>query len=88
LVELASGAPLAGIVHVAAGGQCSWFELAREIVARAGARCEIKPGSTADLDRPAPRPPFSVLRSERSSAPVLPDWRDGLGAFMESGVPS
>jgi dTDP-4-dehydrorhamnose reductase len=88
LVELASGTPLAGVVHVAAGGQCSWFELAQEIVARAGARCEIKPGSTADLGRPAPRPPFSVLRSERSSAPVLPDWRVGLGAFLESGVPS
>jgi dTDP-4-dehydrorhamnose reductase len=88
LVELASGTPLAGIVHVAADGQCSWFELAQEIVARAGVRCEIKPGSTADLGRPAPRPPFSVLRSERSAAPVLPDWRVGLGAFLESGVPS
>jgi dTDP-4-dehydrorhamnose reductase len=78
-----------GILHVAAAGHCSWFEFAREIVARAGLACEVKPGSTADLGRPAPRPAFSVLRSERGSvAPVLPDWRDGLTEFMEATVPS
>jgi dTDP-4-dehydrorhamnose reductase len=89
LVALASEQPITGIVHVAAGGQCSWYELAAKIVARGDLRCEIKPGRTADLARPAPRPQFSVLRTERGSAvPVLPDWRDGLAAFMDVGVPS
>jgi dTDP-4-dehydrorhamnose reductase len=68
---------------VAGGGSCSWFELAREIVGSAGLQCEVKPGRTADLQRPAPRPPYSVLGTERGSeAPRLPDWREGLAEYM------
>jgi dTDP-4-dehydrorhamnose reductase len=87
LVALATDGSKTGILHVAAGGQCSWHELAQEIVTRSGSHCEVKPGRTADLGRPAPRPAFSVLRSERG-APTLPDWQEGLAAFMEAGVPS
>jgi len=86
LVELACERRVAGLLHLAGGGECSWYELAHEIVARADLACEIKPGITADLARPAPRPAYSVLRSERSAAPVLPDWQIGLAAYMESGV--
>lgn len=76
-----------GILHVAAAGQCSWYEFAREIVARAGIECEVKPTTTAQLARPAPRPAFSVLRSERGAdAPVLPDWRAGLAAYLSLAV--
>jgi dTDP-4-dehydrorhamnose reductase len=72
-----------GIVHVAGGGICSWFEFAREIVARAGASCEVKPCTTAEMPRPATRPAYSVLRSERAGeAPVLPEWRDGLERYL------
>ncbi len=71
-----------GVVHAAAGGQCSWFEFASEIVRIAGARCEVRPGKTAETDRPAPRPAYSVLRSERRGVPELPDWREGLRDFM------
>ena len=35
LIELAQRRPL-GVVHVAGGGVCSWFELARETIAAAG----------------------------------------------------
>jgi dTDP-4-dehydrorhamnose reductase len=34
--------------------------------------------STAELGRRAPRPAYSVLRSERADAPELPHWREGL----------
>jgi dTDP-4-dehydrorhamnose reductase len=95
LVELASGSgdPTAGIVHVAGAGQCSWYEFAREIVARSGEDCEVKPGRSIDLARPAPRPAYSVLRTERGSqAPTLPHWSDGLTEFWAArtgamGVP-
>jgi dTDP-4-dehydrorhamnose reductase len=86
LVEIAAGARLPGIVHVAAGGQCSWFELAREVVAAAGLDARIKPAKTTDLVRPAPRPAYSVLRSERPGVPLLPDWREGLRQFMAAEV--
>ncbi len=89
LVELVSGPddPPVGLLHVAAAGHCSWCEFAQEIVARSEVECQIKPGSTADLARPAPRPPYSVLGTERGSkAPRLPDWRLGLADFLAFGV--
>lgn len=80
LLELAAARPL-GIVHVAGSGQCSWYEFAHRIVAGAGLTCEIRPGRTEDLARPAPRPPYSVLASERD-APRLPPWEVGLKEYL------
>jgi dTDP-4-dehydrorhamnose reductase len=80
------GERVPGVLHIAAEGECSWYEFAQAIVARTASTCEVKPGSTAELGRPAPRPAYSVLRSERVGAPALPDWRDGLEAFMGARV--
>ena len=84
LVELgARSVRPVGILHVAGGGECSWYEFAREIVAGADVSCEVRPCSTSDMPRPAPRPAYSVLRSERGDeAPGLPDWREGLARYM------
>lgn len=82
LVGLAEGAPPRGVLHLAASGQCSWFEFAREIVAGADLACRVSACTTAEFPRPAPRPAYSVLRSERDGAPVLPHWREGLRAFL------
>jgi dTDP-4-dehydrorhamnose reductase len=38
------------------------------------------------MPRPAARPAYSVLRSERADAPQLPDWREGLEAYLETRV--
>jgi dTDP-4-dehydrorhamnose reductase len=73
---------LAGVMHVAAGGSCSWFDLARETFARAGVDCTVRPQSTAALGRPAPRPAYSVLRSTRPEVPVLPAWGEGLAGYL------
>jgi dTDP-4-dehydrorhamnose reductase len=82
LVRIAERRPV-GILHLAGDGSCSWYEFAREIVARAGLRCEVKPCSTAQMPRPATRPAYSVLRSRRGdAAPVLPQWRQGLAEYM------
>jgi len=82
LLEVASRR-LLGVVHVAGGGECTWFEFARETVAAAGLRTPVAPCTTAEFPRPAPRPAYSVLRSGRSEAPVLRDWRDGLHEYLE-----
>jgi dTDP-4-dehydrorhamnose reductase len=85
LVEIAERR-LGGVRHVAGGGGCSWYDLAAAAFAATGADVELTRGRTADLDRPAPRPAFSVLRSERPDTPVLPPWQDGLHAYLELGV--
>ena len=70
-----------GIYHVAAGGDCTWADFAEALFVEAGLDCRVRPISTAELGRPAPRPAYSVLRSEKG-APELPDWRDGLRACL------
>jgi dTDP-4-dehydrorhamnose reductase len=69
--------------HVAADGDCTWAEFAEAIFAEAGIDCRVRRISTAELARPAPRPAYSVLRSERAGAPTLPHWRDGLRACLD-----
>jgi len=82
LVELARSENY-GIHHQAASGQCTWFEFAREIMRRAELDCEVEPCTTAEFPRPAARPAYSVLGTERSAAmPALPDWREGLAAYL------
>jgi dTDP-4-dehydrorhamnose reductase len=72
-----------GIWHVAAQGDCSWADFAEAIVEEAGLACRVRRIATAELGRPAPRPAYSVLRSERAGAPVLPHWGEGLRACLE-----
>jgi dTDP-4-dehydrorhamnose reductase len=67
-----------GVWHVAAGGDCTWADFAEAIFEEAGIDCRVRRISTEELGRPAPRPAYSVLRSERDGAPQLPHWRDGL----------
>jgi dTDP-4-dehydrorhamnose reductase len=50
-----------GTYHAANAGSCSWNEFARAIFADAGLAVAVKPMTTAELGRPAPRPLYSVL---------------------------
>ena len=72
-----------GVWHVAAGGECTWAEFARAIFEEAGLSTRVREITTEELGRPAPRPAYSVLRSEREGAPPLPHWREGLRACLE-----
>jgi dTDP-4-dehydrorhamnose reductase len=72
-----------GIWHVAATGDCTWAAFAEAIFAEAGISCRVVPISTEKLGRPAPRPAYSVIRSERAGAPRLPHWREGLRACLD-----
>jgi dTDP-4-dehydrorhamnose reductase len=75
-----------GVYHVAAGGECTWAELAEAIFAEARLACRVRRISSAELGRPAPRPAYSVLRSEKG-APVLPHWREGLREAIRALAP-
>jgi dTDP-4-dehydrorhamnose reductase len=71
-----------GVHHLAAEGQCSWHEFAREIFRRAGMDVRLEPCTTEEFPRPAPRPRYSVLSTERTGAPRLPAWQDGLDGYL------
>jgi dTDP-4-dehydrorhamnose reductase len=72
-----------GLWHLAAEGDCSWAEFAEAIFEEAGLDCRVRRITTEELGRPAPRPPFSVLASERPDAPRLPHWREGLRECLD-----
>jgi dTDP-4-dehydrorhamnose reductase len=67
-----------GVWHLAADGDCTWADFAEAILEEAGVQCRVRRISTAEFPRPAKRPAYSVLRSEREGAPRLPHWREGL----------
>ena len=71
-----------GIYHMAADGECSWFEFAQEIFDQAGVECRVMAGTTDMLARPAPRPAYSVLDTERPNAIRPPHWRQGLAQYL------
>ncbi len=71
-----------GVVHCAAGGQCSWFEFAQAVLHEAGVDTPVRPVSTAEFPRPARRPAYSVLRSARPETPELSHWRHGLADYL------
>lgn len=74
---------LRGPVHTAGSGQCSWHELTVELFRLAGVDCEVDETTAAEFQRPAPRPAWSVLATERDGAPVLPPWQEGVRGFIE-----
>jgi dTDP-4-dehydrorhamnose reductase len=81
LVEIAQRGA-GGVMHVAAGGRCSWNEFAREIFDLAAVDCAVAEQTTAGMGRPAPRPPFSAMTSERDDLPVLADWHNGIADYI------
>ncbi len=81
LVEVAER-QLGGLMHIAGSGHCSWADFAAEIFRQSGAPCKVRRVSTADFPRPAQRPERSILESERDDTPRLPEWQDGLAAYL------
>jgi dTDP-4-dehydrorhamnose reductase len=71
-----------GLVHLAGAGRASWNEFAAEIFRQAEVGCRVEPCTTAEMPRPAERPKWSVMESERAEVIPMPDWRDGLGGYL------
>jgi dTDP-4-dehydrorhamnose reductase len=71
-----------GIFHGAGAGSCSWYELTLEAYDVAGAACRVLPTTAEQFARPAPRPAYSVLGSEREHPITLPPWQEGVRAHL------
>jgi dTDP-4-dehydrorhamnose reductase len=80
-----------GLHHATCAGDCSWYGFAREIFAQAGVEARLQPCTTAEFQRPAPRPGYSVLDNSkrRAAGPdLMPDWREALAEVLAAGVES
>jgi dTDP-4-dehydrorhamnose reductase len=83
LVRLLDGESY-GLHHIAGGGECSWYEFAAEIFEQAGSDCRAMSCTSDEFPRPAARPAYSVLRTERDYGLLLPDWREGLAQYLST----
>jgi dTDP-4-dehydrorhamnose reductase len=72
-----------GLWHLTSDGDCTWAEFAAAIFEQAGLDCRVRAITADELGRPAPRPAYSVLCSERPGVHKLPNWREGLQACLE-----
>lgn len=78
------------ILHAANEGAVSRFEQARAVFSECGADPQrVRPVSTAQFPRPAPRPPYTALSGRESAAaglrPLRP-WRVALSAALAAST--
>jgi dTDP-4-dehydrorhamnose reductase len=71
-----------GVFHTAGAGQCSWHELCVELYRAAGLSTRVGETTAAAFQRPAPRPSWSVLATERDETPRLPPWQEGVVQYL------
>jgi dTDP-4-dehydrorhamnose reductase len=86
IIRLAEHEDARGVVHYADEPECTWFDFAKAIVEESGASTEVTPVTTAEFPRPAKRPAYSVLSTERYEriTGVKPDsWREGLHEYFQ-----
>lgn len=75
-----------GIYHATGQGECTWMDFAREIVSQGGLSTPVLPQTTEELNRPAPRPRYSVLRNralEMTGLAPMPDWHSSLRRYFQ-----
>ncbi|HWJ49754.1 MAG TPA: dTDP-4-dehydrorhamnose reductase, partial [Solirubrobacteraceae bacterium] len=73
---------VAGLVHLAGAGRVSWNGFATEIFRQAEVGCRVEEATSEQMARPAPRPAWSALESQRADVLPLPPWQDGLAGFL------
>jgi dTDP-4-dehydrorhamnose reductase len=73
---------VSGLVHMTGAGEVSWNGFAREIFRQAEIECVVEPATSEQMARPAPRPAWSALRSERDEVLPMPPWQDGLAGYL------
>jgi dTDP-4-dehydrorhamnose reductase len=90
IVALVDSDAPAGVYHGTNSGEATWFEFARAVFAAAGLDPErVRPTTSADFVRPAPRPGYSVLGHDAwalAGLDPLRDWREALHDAAAAGA--
>jgi dTDP-4-dehydrorhamnose reductase len=86
ILAILRGEPGFGTYHCSAAGHCSWYDFTGEILRIAGVTPKsLAPMKSTELDRPAPRPAYSVLRNfalEQTIGDPMKPWQDGLAEYL------
>ena len=70
-----------GLYHLAGRGGTTWFELTRKLYELFNVQTTVRPVTTEEFPRAAPRPRYSVLTTNKQPEILLPPWEDGLAEF-------
>lgn len=74
-----------GIYHMTNAGSCTWFEFAREIFLRLGMDVQVRPITSAKLNRKAKRPAHSVFdcsKLQKDTGIRLRSWKEALREYL------
>lgn len=80
---------VAGVWHVADGGDATWLEFAREALALAGVEAPVSGVSTEEWGAAAPRPRYSVLDlsvTECELGRPAMSWNEALRRYLEGDL--
>ncbi|MDT4912563.1 MAG: dTDP-4-dehydrorhamnose reductase [Pseudonocardiales bacterium] len=84
LIALGASPVVGQVLHYANAGTASWFDLAQEVFRTVGADpARVRPVTSAEFVRPAPRPAWSVLSTAAWTACGLDAPRDWPTALRE-----
>jgi dTDP-4-dehydrorhamnose reductase len=78
--------PAYGIYHVTNSEHCSWYDFAEEIFRQAGIEVDLKPVTTEEFPRPAPRPKYSVLENynwKMEGHTAIRSYKEALNDYMK-----
>lgn len=89
LLELTRALPEQRLLHATNAGETTWYGLARAVFEELGADPDrVRPCTTTEFPRPAPRPAYSVLSGrswlEAGLTPLQP-WREALAEAFKAG---
>jgi len=74
-----------GTYHMSNNGMCTWYELAKAVLEESGLDVPVRPITTQQSRRAAPRPRYSYLRNamlELTIGDRMLPWRKGLKRYL------
>ncbi len=71
-----------GLVHLTGRGAGLLERLRQGDLPPGGGRVRVEPATSEQMARPAPRPAWSALESERDDVLPMPAWQDGLAGYL------
>ena len=85
------GVEAVGMYHFRNEGQCSWYEFACRIVQEFGLSTPVRPITSEQLKRPAPRPSWSVLdisKYKQATGQSVRGWPEALDHYVKGCLDS
>jgi dTDP-4-dehydrorhamnose reductase len=85
-IKLLIKKPTYGIYHVTNSENCSWYDFAAEIFNQSQIEVNLKPVTTEEFPRPAPRPKYSVLENynwNMEGYPKMRSYKEALTDYLK-----